>query len=120
MKIFYKLVFSILISLLSGIIPVQSQILDEVPVNEWDYFKIYDRAEDNATFVLLQQEMEIDPILESYIIVVNISDPNPQNQYLVLGDEADPSAQRFAWSQLSETVRRGLLNWSGENKVSLY
>jgi len=63
--------------------------------------------------------MDIDPKLESYTIVVNISNPNPQNQYVVLGDELDPCAQRFAWSQLSPKVQNGLKNWSKENKKSL-
>jgi len=85
----------------------------------WNYFKILARADDDSIFVIAQDDMGIDPKLESYTLVVNITDPNPQNQYVVLGDELDPSAQRFAWSQLSKKVQDGLKNWTGTNKENL-
>jgi hypothetical protein len=85
----------------------------------WNYFKILARAEDDSIYIIAQDDMGIDPKLESYTLVVNISDPNPQNQYVVLGDELDPSAQRFAWSQLSKRVQDGLKNWTGTNKENL-
>jgi hypothetical protein len=85
----------------------------------WNYFKILARADDDSIFVTAHDDMGIDPKLESYTLVINISDPNAQNQYVVLGDELDPSAQRFAWSQLSKTVQDGLKNWTGTNKENL-
>lgn len=85
----------------------------------WNYFKILARAEDDSIFIIAQDDMGIDPKLESYTLVINISDPNPQNQYVVLGDELDPSSQRFAWSQLSKRVQDGLKNWTGTNKENL-
>jgi hypothetical protein len=85
----------------------------------WNYFKILARSEDDSIFVIAQDDMGIDPKLESFSLVVNISDPNTQNQYVVLGDELDPSAQRFAWSQLSKRVQDGLKNWTGTNKENL-
>jgi len=85
----------------------------------WKYFKILARAEDDSIFIIAQDDMGIDPKLESYTVVVNISDPNAQNQYVVLGDEADPSAQRYAWSQLSKRVQDGLINWQGTTKENL-
>ncbi len=85
----------------------------------WNYFKIYARADDDSIFIIAQDDMGIDPKLESYSLVVNITDPNPQNQYVVLGDELDPLSQRFAWSQLSKRVQDGLKNWSGTNKENL-
>lgn len=85
----------------------------------WKYFKILARAEDDSIFIIAQDDMGIDPKLESYSIVVNITDANAQNQYVVLGDEADPSAQRYAWSQLSKRVQDGLINWQGTNKENL-
>ena len=85
----------------------------------WKYFKILARAEDDSIFIIAQDDMGIDPKLESYSIVINISDANAQNQYVVLGDEADPSAQRYAWSQLSKRVQDGLINWQGTNKENL-
>lgn len=85
----------------------------------WNYFKILARSEDDSIYVIAQDDMGIDPKLESFTLVINISDPNPQNQYVVLGDELDPSQQRFAWSQLSKRVQDGLKNWTGTNKENL-
>ena len=85
----------------------------------WNYFKILARSEDDSIFIIFQDDVGIDPKLESYTIVVNITDPNPQNQFVVVGDELDPSSQRFAWSQLSKRVQDGLKNWSGTNKENL-
>src|SRR5437868_13527161 len=85
----------------------------------WNYFKILARSEDDSIFIIFQDDVGIDPKLESYTIVVNITDPNAQNQFVVVGDELDPSSQRFAWSQLSKRVQDGLKNWSGTNKENL-
>ncbi len=98
---------------------VYAQQEDPENPRTWNYFKILARSEDDSIFVIAQDDMGIDPKLESFSLVVNISDPNPQNQYVVLGDELDPSAQRFAWSQLSKRVQDGLKNWTGTNKENL-
>jgi len=108
--------------LLAGFVGSQSTFAQqEDPENPrtWNYFKILARSDDDSIFVTAQDDMGIDPKLESFTLVVNITDPNPQNQYVVLGDELDPSAQRFAWSQLSKTVQDGLKNWTGTNKENL-
>ncbi|RPI17511.1 MAG: hypothetical protein EHM58_08975 [Ignavibacteriae bacterium] len=86
--------------------------------NTWHYFKIFARTEDDEIFTLLLKDIGLDS-LSSYTLVVNISDPNPQNQYIVIGDEGDPDAARFPWATLSMTVRNGLLNWTGTNKENL-
>lgn len=98
---------------------VYAQQEDPENPRTWNYFKILARSEDDSIFVIAQDDMGIDPKLESFTLVVNISDPNAQNQYVVLGDELDPSAQRFAWSQLSKRVQDGLKNWTGTNKENL-
>ncbi len=85
----------------------------------WKYFRILARSEDDSIFIVAQDDMAIDPKMESYTIVVNISDPNEQNQFVVLGDESDPSAMRFGWSQLSKRVQDGLINWANTNKENL-
>jgi hypothetical protein len=85
----------------------------------WKYFRIHARAEDDSVFIIAQDDMAIDPKMESYTIIVNISDPNEQNQFVILGDETDPSAMRFGWSQLSKRVQDGLINWSNTNKENL-
>src|SRR3990172_2536579 len=85
----------------------------------WKYFRILARTEDDSIFFIAQDDMGIDPKLESYTLVVNLVDPNPINQYVVLGEETDPTAMRFAFSQLSKRVQDGLINWSGTNKENM-
>ncbi|RPI18787.1 MAG: hypothetical protein EHM58_04025 [Ignavibacteriae bacterium] len=98
---------------------IYSQQEDPNNPRTWNYFKILARAEDDSIFIIAQDDMGIDPKLESFTLVINISDPNPQNQFVVLGDELDPSSQRFAWTQLSKRVQDGLKNWTGTNKENL-
>ncbi len=83
----------------------------------WTYFRILARAQDDSVFIKLQDELNIDPKLESYILVVNISDPF--NQYVIIGDENSPDASRFSWIQLSKGVQQALLNWTATNKENL-
>ena len=85
----------------------------------WKYFRILARAQDDSIFVILQDDFLIDPKLESYTLTVNILDPQPINQYVVIGDEYSPDALRYAWDQLSEQVQEGLINWVGSNKENL-
>lgn len=98
-------------------IPVNSN--ETADPRTWKYFKILCRINDDSIFIKVQENMAIDPLLDSYALVVNISDPNPQNQFVVLGDESDLSSRRYAWSQLSKRVQNGLINWTKENKTNL-
>lgn len=116
---FFILLFTILTLFSLDLKDVYSQQEDPDNPRTWTYFKIYARAEDDSIFIYAQDDMAIDPKLESFTIVVNISDPNTQNQFVIFGDENDPSAQRFAWSQLSKNVQDGLKNWTGTNKENL-
>jgi hypothetical protein len=45
------------------------------------------------------------------------SDPN--NWYVIFGDEASSNPPRFAWSRLSKDVQDGLIDWTGSNKENL-
>lgn len=85
----------------------------------WKYFRILARAQDDSIFIKLQDDLLIDPKFESYVVTVDIRDPQPINQIVVIGDEASPDAQRFAWDQLSKPVQEGLVNWVGSNKENL-
>ncbi len=96
-----------------------SQQEDQGNPRTWKYFKILARADDDSIFIIGQDDLAIDPKMESYVLIVNIQDANPQNQYVVLGDEGDASSPRFAWAQLSKRVQDGLVNWSGTNKENL-
>lgn len=85
---------------------------------QWNYFRINAKTSDDTLFTLLQNDLGINPYLDSYTITVNITDLNPFNRYIVIGDEADPSAQRWPWSQLSKLMQDGLINWTKPNKVN--
>lgn len=85
---------------------------------KWNYFKINVKTSDDTLFSLLQDDLAISPYLESFTITVNIADLLTLNQYLVIGDESDPGAARFSWSQLSKKVKEGLINWTKPNKVN--
>ncbi len=80
------------------------------------YFSILANINELPLFETLQHELEIDPVLESYSIIVNIVDPEELNQYVVIGDESDAGSMRFSWSQLSMESQRGLLAYSGPNR----
>jgi len=118
----FSLLVLLALFMLSLLMPTQESFAQQEDPNNprtWKYFKILARAEDDSIFIIAQDDMGIDPKLESYTIVVNISDPNEQNQFIVLGDESDPSAMRYGWSQLSKRVQDGLINWSNTNKENL-
>jgi YD repeat-containing protein len=80
------------------------------------YFTILANVNENVLFSKLQEELQIEPKLESYTITVNISDPDELNQYIVIGDEMDPTSLRFSWSQLSLAAQRDLLAYTGPNR----
>ena len=122
MKMFKKItltltVFAALFISLSSVVQAQAEREDDP--RSWKYFRIFARAQDDSVFVKLQDDLLIDPKLESYVVTINIADPEPLNQYIVLGDEASPDAQRYAWTQLSEDVQNSLIAWTGTNKENL-
>ncbi|MBN1632884.1 MAG: hypothetical protein JW917_01815 [Ignavibacteria bacterium] len=85
----------------------------------WKYFRISARTTDDSIFYNLQEELVIEPKLESYAVTVNVMDPNPQNQSVIIGDETSPDALRYSFSQLTKATQDGLINWTGTNKVNL-
>jgi hypothetical protein len=86
---------------------------------KWTYFKILADADDNPIFVKLQDDLGIDPKMERYTVVINISSQDPGQQYVLFGDEESSSPPRFPWSRLSKDVQSGLINWTGDNKINL-
>jgi len=115
LKIFLLLVSMILIN--SSFTYSQQEREDDP--RTWKYFKILARAQDDSVFIKLQEELGVEPILETYVLVVNILDPNTAVQYVVIGDETSPDASRYLWSDLSPEVQKALLNWTGSNKENL-
>jgi len=104
---------------MTSVKPAFGQQEDPNNPRTWTHFKILASAEDDSIFIQLQDDMNIDPKLDRYTLVVNISDPNPQNEYVLIGDESDPNATRYAWTQLRKNVQDGLKNWTGTNKENL-
>lgn len=81
------------------------------------YFRILADADDDPIFVKLQDDLGIDPKMERYTVTIDIRSAEPSMQYVLFGDEYNPA--RFGWTQLSEQVRTGLINWTGSNKENL-
>ena len=86
--------------------------------SKWTYFRIYADADDSPIFVKLQDNLNIDPKMERYTIVVNIKKDNPE-PYIIFGDIEESSPKKFPWSKLSKDVQDGLINWTGDNKERL-
>lgn len=76
------------------------------------YFSILASVNDDSIFSRLQNDLLIEPRLESFTVTVNLTDNDPQNHYVVIGDETDASSMRYSWSQLSLQVQKGLLAWN--------
>lgn len=81
------------------------------------YFRILADADDDPIFVKLQDDLRIDPKMERYTVTIDIRSNDPTLQYIFFGDEYNP--MRFSWTELSEDVRKGLINWTGSNKEKL-
>ncbi len=84
---------------------------------KWTYFRILADADDDPIFVKLQDNLHIDPKMERYTVVIDIRSKNPNEQYILFGDESNPL--RYPWSQVSPDVQKGLLNWDGNSKENL-
>lgn len=100
-------------------LPLFSQEVIESDPKTYKYFRILAYTEDDSVFLDLQREMSIDPLCSVYILVVNISDMNPENHYIVFGEEEDATSIRAAWNTLYLKTQQKLINWCGTNKSNL-
>jgi hypothetical protein len=99
-------------------IPVKERIIQYYNnPNASFYFSILASVQEDSIFTWLQNDLLIEPHLASYTVTVNLTDNDPQNHYIVIGDESDASSMRFSWSQLSLPVQKGLLAWNN-NKTN--
>jgi len=97
-----------------------SQKKDNDNPRTWTHFKIFAKTTDDSLFYQLQDEMNINPKMESYTIFVNIESTKPEQNYVVFGnDEYDSNAYKISWNKLNQNVQNGLLDWSALNKVNL-
>jgi hypothetical protein len=83
------------------------------------YFKIEVKTADDILFTKLQKDMAIDPIVDEYVLVVNITSDVADNQYIVFGQEDNVEAIKMSWNDITKEVRDGLLAWSKPNKTKI-
>jgi hypothetical protein len=83
------------------------------------HFKIDVVTSDDSLFVKVQKEIVIEPLMEKYVLIVNITSENKDNQRIVIGFENDPKAIMVSWNDISKEVRDGLIAWSKPNKTAL-
>lgn len=86
---------------------------------DWKYFRIHASTDDDVLFVKLQDEMNIDPKMQSYMITVDLRDENPDNHKIIIGEPTDQSRLMMQWKQLSKETKEGLKKWNGSNKFFL-
>lgn len=109
----------LLLMLVSSINNTFAQEVNENDPKTFKYFKINANTDDDSVFVKIQDEMAMDPKLSSFTLIVNVSDADPNNHYVVIGEETDAAKIQMSWSQISKPVRDKLLNWSSSNKQNL-
>jgi hypothetical protein len=102
---------------LIGCSGTKSTIKTDNNLKKSKYFRILADADDDYIFVKLQDDLGIDPKMERYTVVIDIRSNEPVMQTVLFGDEYNPA--RFSWSQLSDQVKTGLINWTGSNKENL-
>jgi hypothetical protein len=81
------------------------------------FFSILACVDDDSTFINVQKEMNIDPILSYYILFVNISDKNPDKHYISFG--TGKYAIRAPFSSLNKKTQEKLISWGAPNKSNL-
>jgi hypothetical protein len=83
------------------------------------YFRINASTDDDILFVKLQDEINIDPKMQSYMITVDLRDKDENNHKIIIGELTDITRIVFAWKSLSKETRDGLIKWNGSNKFPL-
>ena len=112
-SIVFLFIFSLIFASCSG----TKVSTDTKDLKKSKYFTVLADADDDPIFVKLQDDLNIEPKMERYTVTVDIRSDEPGQQYVLFGDEYNPT--RFRWSQLSEQVQKGLINWTGSNKEKL-
>lgn len=85
---------------------------------KYKYFRILADADDASVFIKVQDELNIDPKMERYTIIVDIRESNPSH-YIQIGDTDETTKFKYAWSKLSKGVQDDLIKWNGSNKENL-
>jgi len=96
-----------------------AQEVNENDPKTFRYFRIDAGTDDDSVFVKVQDEMGVDPKFSRYALIVNVSDADPNNHYIVIGEETDATKIQTSWSSITKEVQTKLLNWSAPNKINL-
>lgn len=84
------------------------------------YFRISANIKDSPLFSDIQKELlKSDELLETFTLVINISDPNPENNYIVFGNESVNNPVKFKWIDLSAKTRDELLKWKNKENIKI-
>jgi hypothetical protein len=97
----------------------QAKKVDENNPKNFQYFRIDASTEDDTIFVIVQKEMGVDPMFTRFRLIVNVTDPDLINHYVIIGEETDPMKVQTSWSSIDPDTRRKILNWSAPNKINL-
>ncbi|MBE2218190.1 MAG: hypothetical protein IAE90_08310 [Ignavibacteria bacterium] len=81
------------------------------------HFKISAVTTDDSLFYKLQVEMDIKPIMDTYIVIVNITSEDADKQKIMISDVSEKSAIVMKWTDISQELRDGLIAWTKPNKV---
>ena len=84
---------------------------------EWKHFNIYARTDEDIIFRQLQEDLDIRPLMESYLITVDLRIPD--NQFVIIGGENNSGSVTFPWKKLRKSVQDGLIKWDLSNKEKL-
>jgi len=111
-----KTIIMLLLVLSSSVLTMDADNSDST-ISGLKFFRILVTTSDDEMFSVLQDEMGIDPKLNSYTIYVDVRSDEPKEQKLYLGDMNDPSAQKYSWKQFSDKMKSFLLGWNKPNKM---
>jgi hypothetical protein len=73
-------------------------------------------TDDDSLFVVVQEEMAIDPMMTVFVLVINVKSDNPDNHYIAFANDIDKYSIRMPWSHLTLDTRQRLLNYRGVSK----
>lgn len=114
----FTLLITLILLCLSSIAKTGYSQTEEDP-RAFRYFKINANMDDDSLFYKIQKEMRIDPMLSTFLVVVNIVSTDPDDQYVCIGEENDPTKVVVRYCDLSQEVQRKLVNWVAPNKIDL-
>lgn len=106
--------------MLSSFKSYKPTFMKDVNPNEpitFKYFIIMANKDDDSVFINVQKEMNINPILTSYDLVVNLLDEDIKEHYVSIGSGED--AVKAPFNSLSKDTQQMLKGWCAVNKCNL-